>query len=223
MRELENNIPRQSGGESKCQWGNTGNGSQEAVAQAKRQRTEADSRQVPDALLAQDLTEGDEAVVLADHAVHVPAEDGAARHEGTQSAERAAGGDDRPTPGEAVDEAGDGGGRGVAHDGRERGDEDHEEDEHPAGRHLAPRFGIGGQPGEEGVRVDDGEDAEDGGGHEADGGEQALQRRQAQVHLEGLLAEELGRGDDATDEGAGAMARGASEWVGQATAGSGGR
>lgn len=142
-------------------------------------------------------------MIMADNAIDVGAQDGATGEEGAQRAQGAAAGDDGPAEGKPVDEARDGGGGGVANDGGERGDEDEEEDDEPAAGEGAPVLGHGAEPGEEGVRVEQEDDAErehrEAGQHR----EEALQRRQAEEDLDDLLAQKGERCEHALGEGVG--------------------
>lgn len=140
-------------------------------------------------------------MVVTNHAVHVLAQHGAARQKGTQGASGAAHGDDGPAQRKAVDEAGHGGDGRVADEGRNRRQEDERKYDEPAAGQRAPGLPDGGQPGEEAMRVHERQYAQHTRDDETDTHEQALQRREAQKHLDHLLAEELGRSRDALQEG----------------------
>lgn len=180
------------GREGEAPRGDAGDSSEEAVAQAEGQGAEADGDEHKQAVVAQDLAEGDEAAVGADEALDVGAEDGAARDEGGGGADDGGGGDDGPAAGEAEDEAGEGHGGAVADERRERGGRGQQEEQDPAARELAPAGGDGAQGGEDAVREDEEHDAQRQQGGADDAGEHALQGRQAVAELEQLV-----RGRDA--------------------------
>lgn len=138
--------------------------------------------------MTEHLPECDEAVVPSDHAIDVAAEHRPAREKRAQAAEDTRRRSDRPAEGKPVYEARDGGGGGIANDGGEGRHEDEEEDEEPAAGPGAPRLGVGRQPGEEAMRVDEDEDDDDPAEDAGERGERAVERRQTHVRGHDLLA-----------------------------------
>lgn len=132
-------------------------------------------------------------MVMSYHTVNVLAEHRTARKKRAQSPQRTPARNDGPSKRKAVDEARYRGRGRVPHNGREGGQEDEEEDDEPSAREGAPVLGHGAQPGEEGVRVDEEQDAQHANDQRRQHGEEPLQRRHAQVHLEDLLAQQRHR------------------------------
>ncbi|KIH91741.1 hypothetical protein SPBR_01692 [Sporothrix brasiliensis 5110] len=176
--------------DGKVERGDAGDGGQEAVAQAVGQRAEADRGQHPDAVAAQDLAEGDKAVVGADETVDVAAEHGAAGNKGGEAADDIGGGGNGPAPGEAIHQTGEGAGGAVADDGREARDEHEQPHQDPAAGQVVPALGNGAQSGKDAVAVDEHENAQskaDGAkGHEQD----AVQGGEADVKGESVRQSE---------------------------------
>lgn len=150
---------RGGGGDSEGKRAHGGERGQGRVGQAVGQRAQADHDEDLDAVVLERQRKGREALVLADEAVHVACQHGAAGHEGGQAADDGGGGDDEPAL-HAVDEARDGRAARVADDGREGREGCDEEDGDPAAGGGAPFLADGGQGREDAARVDHGEDAD---------------------------------------------------------------
>lgn len=164
------------------------NGSKEAIAQAKGQRTEPNARQVEDSIPAQDLAQRDEAVVVANQSVDLAAQHRPAGHKGSQAADNACRGSNGPAQGEPVDEARNGVCRRVAHNGGHRRDEDEHKGNEPAAGDLTPGLGHRRQPSEEGLRVQHGEDDERPADEDHEDNHGAVQRRELPVRRNQVLA-----------------------------------
>lgn len=107
--------------------------------------------------------------------MNVGTEDCPAGHESGKRANGGSRGHDGPAEGEPKDEAGDGVGRAIADQGRERGGEDDEPDDDPAAGRLPPGLGDGAKGLEDIVRVDEKGDGEDGQADQAEKHEEAVE------------------------------------------------
>lgn len=170
-------VPGERSRDCEGQRRNAGDGGQEAIAQAKWQRTEADGREVQDALSAHDLGQGHETWILADHSLNKITQNSSAGDKGAQAAERARTSSNGPAPGEAPDEAGHRGRSGVTDDGGKRRDKDHGKVDEPSAGQLAPLLSDGSEPVEELLGVDEGEDAEDAENEGGKGQQRLLEQR----------------------------------------------
>lgn len=100
-------LRRKGGGYGKSKRGDARNSRKKPIAQTKRQWAETNCSQVQDAVTSQDLAKGHEAVILANHSVHIAAEHGPASQESAQATERARRRNNRPSQRKPVHETSD--------------------------------------------------------------------------------------------------------------------
>ncbi len=178
---------RKGGGEREVPRGDARDRGQEAVAQAEGQGTEADGGQHEQAVVAQDVAQGDEPAVLAHEPLHVAAEHGAAGEERGRRPDDGGGRHDEPAARKAEDEARDGHRRAVPDQRRERRRGRQQEQQRPAPGQVPPALGHGVQGREDAVREHEEQDRhyQDHGPERP--GQNALQGRHAVAQLHQLV------------------------------------